>query len=165
MVIVGLLQFCTWPFAYSLLILKLNNIFGIIYSFKEITWKCESFYIMLVLIWYSQYSKILHIRWDIWYSEKNPLFKFWISKIFYEEGSWKCWMPFWHLLKNHIFFLTQMHWFRTRWPLLDGWMASPTRWTWLWVNSGTWWWTGRPGMLQCMGLQRVGHDWATDLIW
>ena len=47
----------------------------------------------------------------------------------------------------------------------DGWMASPTRWTWVWVNSGSWWWTGRPGMLQLMGSQRVGHNWATDLIW
>ena len=46
----------------------------------------------------------------------------------------------------------------------DGWMTSPTRWTWVWVNSGSWWWTGRPGMLQFMGSQRVGHDWATDLI-
>ena len=42
----------------------------------------------------------------------------------------------------------------------DGWMASPTQWTWVWVNSGTWWWTGRPGVLQSMGLQRVGHDWT-----
>ena len=47
----------------------------------------------------------------------------------------------------------------------DGWMASPTRWTWVWVNSGSWWWTGRPGMLQFMGLQRVGHNWATELNW
>ena len=46
----------------------------------------------------------------------------------------------------------------------DGWMASPTRWTWVWVNSGRWWWTGRPGVLQFMGSQRVGHDWATELI-
>jgi len=38
-------------------------------------------------------------------------------------------------------------------------------WTWVWVNSGSWWWTGRPGMLRFMGSQRVGHDWATDLIW
>ena len=45
----------------------------------------------------------------------------------------------------------------------DGWMASPTRWTWVWVNSGSWWWTGRPGMLWFMGSQRVGHDWATEL--
>ena len=47
----------------------------------------------------------------------------------------------------------------------DGWMASPTRWTWVWVISGHWWWTGRPGMLQFMGSQRVGHDWVTELNW
>ena len=47
----------------------------------------------------------------------------------------------------------------------DGWMASLTRWTWVWVNSGSWWWTGRPGVLRFMGLQRVGHDWATELNW
>ena len=45
----------------------------------------------------------------------------------------------------------------------DDWMASPTQWTWVWVNSGSWWWTGRPGVLQSMELQRVGHDWATEL--
>ena len=45
----------------------------------------------------------------------------------------------------------------------DGWMASPTQWTWVWVNSGSWWWTGRPGVLQSMGSQRVGQDWATEL--
>ena len=44
-------------------------------------------------------------------------------------------------------------------------MASPTWWTWIWVNSGSWWWTGRPGMLQFMGSQRVGHDWTTELNW
>ena len=47
----------------------------------------------------------------------------------------------------------------------DGWMALPTRWTWVWVNSGSWWWTGRPGVLQFMESQRVGHDWATELNW
>jgi len=45
----------------------------------------------------------------------------------------------------------------------DGWMASLTGWTWVWVNSGRWWWTGRPAVLQFMGSQRVGHDWATEL--
>ena len=45
----------------------------------------------------------------------------------------------------------------------DGWMASLTRWTWVWVNSGSWWWTGRPGVLRFMGSQRVGHDWVTEL--
>ena len=45
------------------------------------------------------------------------------------------------------------------------WMASPTQWTWVWVNSGSWWWTGRPGVLWFMGSQRVGHDWVTELNW
>ena len=44
-----------------------------------------------------------------------------------------------------------------------GWMASPTQWTWVWVDSGSWWWTGRPSMLWFMGSQRVRHDWATEL--
>ena len=43
-------------------------------------------------------------------------------------------------------------------------MASPTRWAWVWINSGSWWWTGRPGVLRFMGLQRVGHDWVTELM-
>ena len=44
-------------------------------------------------------------------------------------------------------------------------MASLIHWTWVWTNSGSWWWTGRPGVLRFMGLQRVGHDWATELNW
>ena len=44
----------------------------------------------------------------------------------------------------------------------DGWMASPTWLTWVWASSGRWWWTGRPGVLQAMGSQRVRHDWATE---
>ena len=51
-------------------------------------------------------------------------------------------------------------WQRMRWL-----MESPTWWAWVWVNSGSWWWTGRPGVLWFMGLQRVGHDWATKLNW
>ena len=45
----------------------------------------------------------------------------------------------------------------------DGWMASRTQWTWVWASSGSWWWTGKPGNLQSMGSQRVGHDLATEL--
>ena len=45
----------------------------------------------------------------------------------------------------------------------DGWMTSPIQWTWVWVDFESWWWTGRPGVLHFMGLQRVGHDWATEL--
>ena len=47
----------------------------------------------------------------------------------------------------------------------DDWMASPTWWTWVWVSSGSWWWMGKPGMLQSMGSQRVKHNWATELNW
>ena len=47
----------------------------------------------------------------------------------------------------------------------DGWMASLTQWTWVWVNSKSRWWTGRPGVLQSMGSQKVGYDWATELNW
>ena len=45
----------------------------------------------------------------------------------------------------------------------DGWIASLTQWTWVWVNSGSWWWTGRPDVLQFMESQRVRHNWATEL--
>ena len=61
---------------------------------------------------------------------------------------------------------TTMGRWRMRW--LDGItdsMASLTRWMWVWVNSGSWWWTGRPDVLWFMGSQRVGHDWATELNW
>ena len=47
----------------------------------------------------------------------------------------------------------------------DGWVASLTQWTWVWVNSGSWWWTGRPGVLQSMELQSVRHGWVTELNW
>ena len=47
----------------------------------------------------------------------------------------------------------------------DGWMASPTQWTGIWVDNGSWWWTERPGLLQSMGSQRVRHNWATELNW
>ena len=47
----------------------------------------------------------------------------------------------------------------------DGWMVSLTQWPWVWVNSGSWWWTGRPGVQWFMGSQRVRHDWATELNW
>ena len=47
----------------------------------------------------------------------------------------------------------------------DGWMASLTQWIWVWVSSGSWWWTGKPGILQSMGLQKVGQDWGTVLNW
>ena len=57
-------------------------------------------------------------------------------------------------------------WQRMRWlDGITGWMASLTEWTWVWVSSGSWWWTEMPGVLQSMGLQRVRYDWATELNW
>ena len=47
----------------------------------------------------------------------------------------------------------------------DGWMASLTEWTWIWASSGSWWWTGKADVLRCMGLQRVKHNWVTELNW
>ena len=47
----------------------------------------------------------------------------------------------------------------------DGWMASLAWWTWVWASSGSWWWTGKPGVLQSMGSQRIGRNWATELKW
>ena len=47
----------------------------------------------------------------------------------------------------------------------DGWMASLTQWTWVWVGSRSWWWTGRSGILKSMGSQRVRHNWMTELNW
>ena len=47
----------------------------------------------------------------------------------------------------------------------DGWMASLTQWTWVWESSGSWWWTGRPGVLQSTRSQRFKHDWGTELNW
>ena len=47
----------------------------------------------------------------------------------------------------------------------DGCVASLTQWTWVWASSRSWWWTGKPGVLQSMGSQRVGHDWAIELNW
>ena len=47
----------------------------------------------------------------------------------------------------------------------NGWMASPTHWIWVWASFGSWWWTGKASVLQSMGSQRVGHDWATELNW
>ena len=66
---------------------------------------------------------------------------------------------------DHLGLLTTVG-LKKRWGYgLHGWMASLTRWMRVWVNSGSWWWTGRPGVLRFLGLQRVRHNWATELNW
>ena len=89
---------------------------------------------------------------------------------------WKDWCRSWSSNTLATWCKKQAHWKRTWcWQRLkvgeeddrgwNGWMPSLTQWTWVWVNSGSWWWTGRPGVLQFMGSQRVWHDWATELNW
>ena len=75
---------------------------------------------------------------------------------------WKNWCWSWNsnTLATRCEELTRLQ--KLRWA---GWMASLTQWTWVWVNSRSWQWTGRPSMLQSMGSQRVVHNWATELNW
>ena len=92
----------------------------------------------------------LNIHWKDWCWSSNTLAT-WCEELAHWKRPW-----FWERLKagregNNI-----------GW---DGWMPSLTWWTWVWVNSGSWWWTGRPGVLRFLGSQRVGHDWATELNW
>jgi len=78
---------------------------------------------------------------------------------------------FGHLMQRTDSF--EKTWYWKRWRVggkgdergWDGWMASPTLWTWVWVSSRSWWWTGKPGVLQSMGSQRVGNSWANELNW
>ena len=91
------------------------------------------------------------------------------------ECHWKDWCWSWNSNTLATWCEELTHWKRPwcwdRWRVggegndrgWDSWMASLIQWTWVWVNSRSWWWTGRPGMLQSMGLQRVRHDWVTEL--
>ena len=90
---------------------------------------------------------------------------------------WKDWCWSWNSNTLATWCKELTHWKRPQWweglgaggegdnRGWDGWMASLTRWAWVWVNSGSLWWTWRPGVLRFMGLQRVRHDWATELNW
>ena len=84
---------------------------------------------------------------------------------------WKDWSWSWNSSTLATSCEQLTHWKRPWcWEGLEGddrewdvWMASPTWWAWVWVNSGSCWWTGRPGVLRLIGSQRVGHDWAAEL--
>ena len=97
-------------------------------------------------------KSVLNIHWKDWcWSWNSNILATWCEELTHLKRSW-CW----DRLKaggegDH-----------RGW---DGWMASPPQWTWVWVNSRSWWWTGRPGVLRFIGSQRVGHDWATELNW
>ena len=93
------------------------------------------------------------------------------------NSHWKDWCCSWGCNSLAIWCKEPTHWKRP-WCLerlkagiegddrgQDGWMASPTRWIWVWIDSGSWWWTERPGMLQSAGSPKVGHNWVTELNW
>ena len=95
---------------------------------------------------------VLGVHWKDWcWSWNSNTLAIWCKELTHWKRLW-CWEGLWAGGEGD-----DRGW--------DGWMASPTRQIWVWVNSGSWWWTGRPGMLRFMGLQRVGHDWATELNW
>ena len=114
---------------------------------------------------------------DSWESlglQGDPTSPFWRSALGVLWKEW-CWSWNFSTLTTSCEELT--HWKRLWcWEVLgaggevddrgwDGWMASLTQWTWIWVNSGSWWWTGRPDVVRFMGSQRVAHDWVTELNW
>ena len=81
------------------------------------------------------------------------------------KTSFHCLWPLWLLLGRQLPVFQSNLFFHPWLYVRDGWMASLPRWTCVWVNSGSLWWTGRPGVLRFMGSQRVGHDWVTELNW
>ena len=117
------------------------------------------------------WRRLLRVPWTARKSNKS------IPKETSPDIHWKdrCWSWNSNTLATWCEELT--HWKRPRcWERLkmggeeddrgwDGWMALPTQWTWVWVSSRIWWWTGRPGVLQSMGSQRVRYDWTTEPNW
>ena len=98
----------------------------------------------------SQRKSVLNIHWKDWcWSWNSNTLATWCEKLTHWKRLW-CWE------RLKVGGEADREW--------DGCMASPTQWTWVWVSSGSWWWTGKPGMLQSMGSQRVRQDWATELI-
>ena len=106
-------------------------------------------FLTVFLVWFWWGPKLVgtKIHWKDWCWNSNTLAS-WCEELTHWKRPW-CWER-----------LKAGGEGDDRW---DGWMASPTRWTWVWASSGSWWWTGKPDMLQSMGSQRVGHDWETEL--
>ena len=100
----------------------------------------------------SSRKSTLNIHWKDWcWSWNSNTLATWCEELAHFKRPW-CWEGLG----------TGGKWDDKGW---DGWMASPTWWTWVWVSSGSWWWTGRPGVLWFTASQRVGHDWATEMNW
>ena len=132
------------------------------YKKKLSTWRIDAFELWC-------WRRLLRVPWITRRSNQS------ILKEISPEYSWKDWCWSWNANTLATWWEELTHlkrpwcWERLRagregddrgW---DCWIASPTQWTWVWVNFGSWWWTGRPGVLQSMGSQRVGHDWVTEM--
>ena len=92
-------------------------------------------------------QSILNIHWKDWcWSWNSNTLATWCEELTHLKSPW-CW----ERLKTRV----DRGW--------DCWMASSIWWTWVWVGIRSWWWTGKPGVLQPMGSQNVGHDWVTEL--
>ena len=117
------------------------------------------------------WRRLLRVLWTVWRSNQS------ILKEISPEFHWNDWCWSWNYNTLAIWCKELTHLKRPWcWERLkaggegdnrgwDGWMVSLTQWTWVWVNSGSWWWKGRPGVLQSTGSQWVGHDWVTELNW
>ena len=116
------------------------------YSVVEDSW--ESLGLQGDQISQSQRTSVLNIHWKEWcWSWSSNILATWCEELTHWKRFW-CWER-----------LKAGEGDDRGW---DGWMASPTRWTWVWVSSESSWWTRKPGVLQSMGSQRVGHDWVTE---
>ena len=144
--------------------------------FPVVMYGCESWSIKKAEHWKIDafelwcWRRLLRVPWTARRSNQSILKE--ISPEYSLEGPMLKLKPqyFGHLMRRTDWFEKTWCWERLKvgegddrdW---DVWMASLTQWTWVWVNSGSWRWTGRPGILQSMGSQRVRHDWAAELNW
>ena len=146
-------------------------------AFPIVMYGCESWTIKKIEHWRIDafelwcWRRFLRVPWTARRSNQS------ILKESFLNIHWKDWCWSWNTNILAAWWEQQTHWKRPWcWERLkvggkwddggwDGWMASPTQWTWVWVDSKSWCWTGRPGVLRFMGSQRVGHDWVAELNW
>ena len=145
--------------------------------FPVVKYGCESWTVKKAECWRIDsfelwcWRRLLRVLWTARRSNQS------ILKDISPGVHWKDWCWSWNSNTSATSCEELTHWKRLWcWEVLgaggegddrgwDGWMASPTRWAWVWVNSRSWWWTRRSGVLRFMGSQRVRHDWATELNW
>ena len=135
---------------------------------KWVTKKAECRRINAFELWC--WRKLLRVPWTARRSNQSIIRKSTLNI------HWKDWCWNWNHNTLATWCKELTHWERTWcWERLkaggegddrgwDGWMASLTWWTWVWASSRSWWWTGKPGVLQSMGSQRVRHDWVSELM-